>query len=230
MPLVVCTQQNGTFDSFSVALPAGAAVGNVVVAVVAKAMDNSVAPGSPITTADAGWVKLAEATQLMAGEPGTTRVAVFIGVLGVGFSDPVTFDTDPGAAGGWAVNMARYIGVDTSNPVNAMNPSINLAVPGDPVMPSAPSITTNSAGCMLIYLLSIHNTLSNSPAPAGMTLRQGGGSSMLSNTLNAAVAIFDQLLGPAGATGARSQSLAAAPGFTATAQCFLLALQPICND
>ena len=142
--------QNPTSSSLTIARPAGAAPGDVLLAAVAVR-------GTTTITPPAGWtfVRLDNAA-------GYTIQAVYDRV--VGSSEPPsyqwTFSSSNAAAGG----ILDYSGVDTAAPVDAQGGAVNGSASTSIV---APSITT-TAGDRVVGLFGIGGANSITPPP-GMT-------------------------------------------------------------
>jgi len=226
MPNVPCEPfgQVAPVSSFNAGYPAGVIPGNILVAVVA--MSTSGLTTTPITqTGPDPWVLLA---QTPVGSF-STAFGVFVCIVPGGFTS-ATFSTAPDA-GSWAVNIGDYYNVDTGNPIDVANPSINIFSSESPsVIATAPSITTTIQNTRLLYCVStvdVEGVFADLEAsPPGMTLQQSGQSSFLPQSQ---VAIHDEPFAPIGATGTRAQTIAKEAGKPViTAFNFLLALRPFC--
>jgi hypothetical protein len=139
-----------------VAKPAGTAAGDVLVASIAL-------NGTTVTTAPSGWVQIAAVTAI-------TNPKLYAYYRVAGASEPATCTWTLAASQMNSGGIARYSGVNNTNPLDAPATSattaaaLNLAVP---------AVTTVSSGAMLIGAAAINSssTTNTIAGPSGMTER-----------------------------------------------------------
>jgi hypothetical protein len=144
--------QNPTSTTLSLARPAGATAGDVMLAAVTLR-------GSATITAPPGW------TLVRRDDANYVLQAVYVGVAGAGDPSSWTwgFSGSVPAAGG----ILDYAGVNTSAPVDVHGGQVTT---GATTTITAPSITTTTAGDEIIGLFGIGGGNAISP-PAGMVER-----------------------------------------------------------
>jgi hypothetical protein len=152
--LIGATSDGASTSRASITLdrPAGAGVGDVLVATVATNYDASIRPVDP------GWTVVRDDVLDSA-----VRQAVYVRVVGAG--DPGSYRwTTPEGSRRIAGGITAYSGVDTAHPVDAVAGAPNSA--GAAIM--APQVTTTVAGTMLVQAVSLRAE-GTVTAPAGMT-------------------------------------------------------------
>lgn len=203
-------------SSWSVAKPAGAAVGDYVL--LAMALNDSTAPGavtgftqlSQLTsTADAGILTLWG--RVLDGSEGST----FGGTLtSTGFNN-------------WAAEAICYSGVSTTTPTDGLTTLLNSTPQGSPKAMTIPAITTTIANDMLVAFYSLDVTSSNSgnpsyTAPTGFTAV----AAIISPRQVADIASFQEILAVAGSSGTVTSTVTF-PANGAGLMGIMVALRPV---
>ncbi|MGH9009904.1 MAG: metallophosphoesterase [Acidimicrobiia bacterium] len=190
--------------SLTLGRPAGTEAGHVMVASVVTSGDTSA------VTAPDGWGVLRDDAV-----PGALRQMIYTKVAGS--SEPPSYTWTLSRQAQVAGGVSTYAGVDTAQPVDAhdatVNPSAGTAV-------TAPSITTTGAGDRLIHFTAV-NAEGTLVAPDAMVQRWLA-AAPIGKTTDALAASFDATEPAAGPTGPRTAT-ATEPG---AAIAVLLALRP----
>ena len=177
---------NGT--SFTVSRPAGIAVGDVLLAVVAAKEGGS----ARTISAPAGWTSVV----LTDAGSGEFRQEVFWKAVAAGDPASDTFTTS--SSGRVAIVMLAYRGVDNVSPIAAQGGQANASSSSV----TAPSISPAAANTTLVGFFGTSNGNAGFTAPGTMALEASDGSSAGPNGV--AIAAADEALAAAGATGART--------------------------
>ncbi len=186
-----------TATSVTVTNPAGTAVGDLLIGIVAV----NAQPAD--LSASAGWTELDEGN--CAGGANTCRMAIFYRYYdGTGAS--VTFSWN-GVARKAIAGVLRYTGA-------AGVPAVGTAATGNSAAPTAPSVTTSVANTRIVRVFAAGNdVLSGAPYPGDHTgryaLQLGGGGSDLAS------GAADRVQAAAGATGTAAFALTAAANWRA---------------
>ncbi len=178
---------NDSRSSITIAKPAGTQAGDVMVASVVLNDDD------PSISAPAGWTLVRQDAVLNA-----VLQAVFVRVAGA--SEPASYT--------WSIpdfrritgGISTYSGVDTAHPVDAHNGATD-AVGSTSIV--APSITTTTAGAMILHLAAINAEGTIAP-PGGSTERWENHAFRVDSTRDALAASADMVQADAGATGSRT--------------------------
>jgi hypothetical protein len=168
--------------SITISKPAGTVAGDVMVASIVQ---NDAVPVS----APAGWTPVREDSVDTA-----IKQSVFVRVAGA--SEPSSYTWSLGGnfrriTGG----ISSYSGVDTAHPVDAHN-----GATGQSTNITAPSVTTTTAGAMILHLAGI-NAEGTISAPADSTERWENTAFNSTNTRDALAESSDSVQASAGATG-----------------------------
>jgi hypothetical protein len=175
---------------------------------VASIASNDDDPGF---SAPAGWT-------LVSNESIVDRVrqAVYVKVAGV--AEPGSYTWTLSEFRRVAGGITTYAGVDTTNPVDAIDASVNTNAS---LLITAPSITTTVPDTLLVHVGAI-NAAANVSAPAGMTERWEADSPNLTSTRDVTASSSDAPFAGAASTGSRAAvSSASGPSIGV-----LLALRP----
>jgi len=178
---------NPTATTLTVAPPATAAAGDVLLAAVSVR-------GQPTVTAPAGWT-------LVRHDQNSTTMGQWVFVKVAGAGEPAatfTLSSSQAAAGG----ILAYAGVNTASPIDASGGSIN----GSSSSIAAPSITTTVAGDEIVGLFGIGSNTTIAP-PADMT--EHGEAVSNAGTYKVDSESADVVAAAAGATGPRTATAAA---------------------
>jgi hypothetical protein len=200
---VATNDSNTPRTAVSVSRPPGTKPGDVMVASIV------VNDTFPEVSAPPGWTRLRKDENR-----GSVRQDIFYKVASA--SDPSSFT--------WTINsgvrlmvgtIASYSGVDRAQPFDDHAADI-----GGGTALTTPSVTTSSAGAMLLALVAVRSDGSISP-PAGMTERAEAGSTVPTDR-SIITEWSDDLAGARGATGKRTAVARAGGPYIAA----LLALRP----
>jgi len=170
--------------SITISKPAGTVAGDVMVASIVQ---NDALPVS----APAGWTSVRE------DAVGTAiKQSVFVRVAGA--SEPSSYTWSLGNYRRITGGISSYSGVDTAHPIDAHN-----GATGESTSITAPSVTTTTAGAMILHLAGI-NAEGNISPPAGSTERWENTAFNTSNTRDALAESSDSVQASAGATDDRT--------------------------
>ncbi|HEY3237993.1 MAG TPA: metallophosphoesterase, partial [Acidimicrobiia bacterium] len=188
---------NGSPDSRSsitIAKPTGTQAGDVMVCSIVLNDDD------PSVSAPPGWTLVRQDGVLNA-----VMQAVFVRVAGAAEPSSYTWNIPDfrRIAGG----ISSYSGVDTAHPIDAHNGATD-SVGSTSII--APSITTTTAGAMLLHLAAINAEGTISPPP-GSTERWESNAFRVDSPRDALAAFSDIVQADAGATGNRT-AVASLPG------------------
>jgi hypothetical protein len=153
---VVASASNGSASArttITVNRPAGTQAGHVMVASI---VSNDDEPGF---TAPAGWTVLRQHTI-----KDTLRQAVYVKVAGT--AEPASYAWKVSSSRRLAGGITSFAGVDTAQPVDAVNGAVN---PSSTAVP-APVITTTVPNTLLVHLAAVSAEATVAP-PTGMTER-----------------------------------------------------------
>ena len=193
---------SGVASSVTITVPSGTVSGDVLVAAIAF-------NGSSATTinAPAGW------NLILSNSNGATHtLATYYHVAGG--SEPASYTFTLGTAGLRITGgMARYTGVDTSNPING-----SIGTTGTASSPVTGTLTTTVANTMLIAVGANSNTHTYTGG-SGMALRYTG-----TQTNGPGVGSQDLVQAAAGPSGTKTVTSAST---SATYAAQLIALQPV---
>ena len=182
------SQSSTAQPALSLARPAGVGAGHVMVAHIVSNDDD------PGFIAPAGWTLVSDRSIANA-----VRQAVYWRVATA--SDPTSYtwhlavDTTRRLAGG----LTAYAGVDTANPVDGHDATVQAAAT---TVVSAPALVASVPGTLLLHLAAVNAEGTITP-PEGMSERWEASSPNPKNTRDALAALADMGLGSEGGTGVR---------------------------
>jgi hypothetical protein len=191
--------------SLTLGRPAGTQAGHVMVASIVTS------DGGAAVTAPDGWATVRHDVL-----PGAIRQTIYTKVAGV--SEPGSYTWTLSGRGQVAGGVSTYSGVDTAQPVDAHDATLNQSA-GTAV--TAPSITTTVAGARLLHFAAV-NAEGTLVAPDGMVQRWLAAAPVGATSDALAASFDDSKAVPLGRTGSRTAT-ATEPG---AAIAVLLALRP----
>jgi hypothetical protein len=173
-----------TATSLTIPKPAGAAVGEVLVAVI-----GGFSPSSTVIPAPAGWTVINNTPY------GSINLPTFYHVVQAG--DPASWTWTTTGSQSLNGTLLRYSGVDTANPLDVAAAATDSTATAAPI---APSVTTVTAGARVIraYAANPGGVPTATPATARVMVSLNGG---VNN------GVSDSLQATAGATGTASFTL-----------------------
>ena len=178
--------------AWPVAYPAGVSAGDLLVCLV-------VTNGAPVSTPPAGWTAIADDNT-----QANPKMAFYYKVAAGGESGTLTFNISANTTTAMqgCAQMHRYTGADPS-PVDVGPSSVDNTVAATTVV--IPSLTTTAAGDLLLYFAAVNSgsTTMTGPGTERSDYAQAGG------TGTKAGAVYEEILGAAGATGTRTINLSA---------------------
>ena len=206
--VVFALSPDPTPPGLTIAVPAGTAANDVMVAVVAAR------PSTITITPPSGWTLL-NAVNQAAGNSNSQAVYYRVATA----SEPVDYTwTFSGAITGAVGGITSYIGVDTANPVDIYGGNVTP----NGTTHTANGITTTAANAMLVSSHSFSSAETWTP-PAGMTERVDAASVAAPQAGGISLEMNDVMQAAAGATGNKA---ATAAGNADTGAAHLIALNP----
>jgi hypothetical protein len=188
-------------SNLTISRPSGVLQNDVLIASIY--WDNSSAAG---VTAPSGWTLIRQD-----GSTAFEEVALYVRVATA--SEPTSYTWFASHGVGFTGIIAAYTGVSTSSPIDA-----HAGQTGTTQNAAAPSVTTVGTNDWLVTVWSTWNGNLSLTAPSGMATRQQFAGAD-------PIALADQGLTSAGATGSRTATTSASPGFW-TAQSIALRAGP----
>jgi hypothetical protein len=183
------SQSSTARGSISLARPAGVGAGHVMVAQIVSNDDD------PGFVAPPGWTLVSDRSVTNA-----IRQAVYHRVATSSDPTSYTWNLDVSTTRRLAGGLTAYSGVDTANPVDAANATVQ---PTATTVLAAPSLTASVAGTQLLHLAAVNAEGTITP-PQGMNERWEAASPNGSSTRDALAALADMGLASAGGTGVRT--------------------------
>ena len=170
-------------STLTIARPAGAGQGHVLVAAVAVRLETAIAPPP-------GWTEVLQTSCENSGTAVTQ--ALFVRVAAA--AEPDAYAFTPGAAAGGAGTIVAYAGVDLAEPVVASGGQVSR----NSRSMIAPSLTTTAPQTLLVAAFA-HTGTSATATPAPMVARGGATGTPATRQL-----VADELRGAVGPTGERA--------------------------
>jgi large repetitive protein len=188
--------------SLAITAPSSVATGDVLIAGLTVSSNNT------SITAPSGWTLI---NRTNSGS--NISAASYYHVVTNGASEPSSYTWTFGGSFAASGGIVRYVGVDTSDPIDASS-----IVAGNDSSPTAPSVTTTSANDLVVALFGSDSTGTFTP-PSGMTERYDVHNTSASGPGTEAA---DVAQASAGATGAKAATATASARWVAQ----LIALNP----